>query len=799
MNTDTVPCRKACRCIGPGLFRCTFLLLVLLLSLLPVSAAVAKPGDLDPNFLEPNPTGTGPVGHVYAGASVVQPDGKIIVGGTFTSFTGQQRYKIVRLNADGSLDDAFAKYMVLDYGVSALALLPDGKILVGGSFYTIGSSTPVNHIIRLNSDGTRDTTFQSQIVVVTGTNATMVTVIVPLADGDLLVGGRFSSVGGVARGNIARLNADGSLDAAWMDGVAETGTNGIVNAMLVQPDGMILISGQFTQVNNTPCGRLARLEPHGSLDNSFLYTAEPGANGMVLALALQIDGKVLAGGDFTTMNGTARPYLARLNRNGTVDTSFQPEFGLPDYVQIRSINWLGDDDLLVTGSFSKANGADRANIVRLNADGTNDASFHANNTGTDRSITRALIQPDGKMILTGTFTRVNGMNRNMVARLNANGTLDTNFLIAGANHEVNAVAVQPADGMVLIGGRFNVVNGLKQSGIARLNPDGTVDTQFTSASGGGVSGGGGRVNTIALQPDGGILVGGNFTKAGHRDAGNFARFDQYGNPDATFDTGGAKGADGEVYGIALQPDGKILVVGSFLNAGEAARKYVARFNANGTLDTAFVPVDIDKMVYAVAVQPDGKIIIAGEFGTVGGQPRGRVARLNADGTLDEGYLNGVTGAQNVVRTVDLDPQGNAIIGGWFTSVNGVPYNRIARLSVTDGSPDPDFLKDLTGPDNGIRTLEVQPSGAIVIGGEFFQVNGTPCKQLAMLNPNGSLNSSFNCQGATGFGNQGWLNDLEMYRGRIIIGGDFTKVQGQERGRVAVMDGSNRIYLPAMVK
>lgn len=785
-----------------GQFRCAILLLVLLLTLIPTRPVVALPGDLDPSFLEPNPTGATPTDPgFYVGSFAEQPDGKIVVGGHFFEMNKQGRDRLARLNSDGTLDMTFGENFYIDYSIYTVVVLGDGDILIGGSFKRLNGNKPMNHIMRLNSDGTLDTAFTSAI---DPGNSTSVSVILPLPDGDLLVGGSFSSVGGVARPSIARLNPDGTLDTAFMQnntGPAYPGNSPMVTRMVRQPNGKIIIGGYFTLVDSMPRKNIARLEADGTLDVSFMYGyTNPGADGMVSALELDPSGNVLVGGYFTNFHNSnpKRSYMVRLSADGILDPSFQPTFGPVDYVQIRTITRLSSGNLLVSGGFETVNGAPRGNIVMLNSDGTTNTSFMAGKVGTNLSVIRALVQTDGKILIGGTFTRVNGISRNMVARLTANGSLDSEFLMAGANHEVNAVAVQPGDGKVLVGGRFSVVNGLAQTGFVRLNTDGSTDASFVRTMT-GVSGGGGRVNAIALQPDGGILIGGNFTKAAHRDANNVARIDTYGNPDWEFNTAGAKGTDGEVFGIALQPDGKIVVVGSFQNAGEMARKYIARFKTDGTLDTAFVPAVPDKMVYTVAVQVDGKIIIAGEFTAVNGQPRGKVARLNADGSLDEGYLNGVAGANNLVRWVDIDPDGNTIIGGFFTSVNGAPFSRIARLSKTDGSPDPAFMSGMTGPDNGIRALEVQPNGTIVIGGEFFAVNGTECKHIAVLNPDGSLNPNFGCQGAGGI-NGGWVNSVAMYRGAIFIGGDFTEVRGVERGRVAKLEGVNfRVFTPLLMR
>ena len=156
----------------------------------------------------------------------------------------------------------FARFFSLSYSIYSLTLLDDGDIVAAGNFTQIGLATSTPRMVRLNgSDGTINSTFTSPFAEAPSTN---VAVVVPLSDGDFLVGGDFSEVGGgAARGNVARLNADGTLDTTFMNNMA--GANGGVRAIAVQPNGKILIAGFFTQVNGTPRGHIARLEADGSL------------------------------------------------------------------------------------------------------------------------------------------------------------------------------------------------------------------------------------------------------------------------------------------------------------------------------------------------------------------------------------------------------------------------------------------------------------------------------------------------------------------------------------------------------
>jgi uncharacterized delta-60 repeat protein len=151
------------------------------------------------------------------------------------------------------------------------------------------------------------------------------------------------------------------------------------------------------------------------------------------------------------------------------------------------------------------NGLDRAGIVRLNADGTLDGNFQYGILGANDFVRSVAVQRDGKVLIGGGFTSVNGVRRTSIARLNADGTLDNGFQngASGADYEVRSIAIQ-TDGKVLIRGSFRTLNGVRRNGIARLNPDGTLDVGFQN----GLSGAAGEVYAVAVQTDGKVLIGG---------------------------------------------------------------------------------------------------------------------------------------------------------------------------------------------------------------------------------------------------------------------------------------------------
>jgi uncharacterized delta-60 repeat protein len=304
--------------------------------------------------------------------------------------------------------------------------------------------------------------------------------IISLPSGKVLINGPFSGVNGTPTEGVALLNTDGTVDASFQAPGLLNGRS--VYSLAMQPDGKVLIGGDFDQLYGaSPRNRIARLNVDGTLDATF--DPGTGANDEVLRLALQSDGKVLIGGRFTEVGGVARNRIARLNANGTLDATFDPGTGTngtPWHLALQP-----DGKVLIGGSFTEVNGVARNRIARLNANGTLDAAFNPG-TGTNGAPLHLALQPDGKVLIGGEFTEVDGVARNRIARLNANGTLDTTFNPgAGADYIVNSVSVQP-DGKVLIGGWFTQVGGEAHPRIARLMPAFTIGGTITGLTGAGL-------------------------------------------------------------------------------------------------------------------------------------------------------------------------------------------------------------------------------------------------------------------------------------------------------------------------
>jgi len=313
-------------------------------------------------------------------------------------------------------------------------------------------------------------------------------------------------------------------------------------------------------------------------------------------------------------------------------------------------------------------------------------------------------------------------------------TLDT--FNPAVNGYVYALAVQ-TDGKILVGGSFTSVAGQSRNAIGRVTGDGTLDANFNPIVAGG-SGGPPFVNCLAVQADGKIVVGGNFGSLGGRPFEYIGRLNPDGSGDGSFSVN--RGADFYVYALAVQADGKIVVGGRFTTLGGQPRSGLGRLNADGSLDDSFNPGVSGSYatVYSLAVQPDGNILVGGDFTTLAGQTRNYIGRLNADGSLDTSFN---PGANYWAECLFVQPDGRIVVGGAFTMLGGQSRNYLGRLRA-DGSLDSGFNPAVGGTGASVLALGMQTDGKIIVGGDFFMLGGQVVEHLGRLNSDGSLDMSF---------------------------------------------------------
>ena len=633
-----------------------------------------------------------PLHYDYAHSIAIQSDGKIIAAGA--SYTGDYSdFALARYETNGSLDTTFDGdgKVITDFGGSndgySIALQPDGKLVMAGGRWN-GSAYDFA-LARYNINGSLDTAFDGDGKVITDLgNSEFSSAVALQGDGKIVLAG---NTDGLNRNFVlARYSSSGSLDTTFDgDGKVTTdfGNNNDDDArgLTIQSNGKIIVTGSSGQGSNTDLA-LARYNSSGSLDTTFdsdgkVTTAVGSSADNSYDIVLQSDGKIIiAGGSHNQLNVDVA--VARYNSSGSLDTTFSGDGkvttdlgGGSGYEFGEALALQSDGKIVVAGSNSNGNTSVNFAVARYNSDGSLDVTF-----GTDGKVTtdfglrtngvgytnygRAVAtQTDGKIIVAGSSGNGGGESQFALARYNTNGTLDTTFNGDGkvttaieGNGQAWAVAIQP-DGKIIVAGDNGYPNSNYTDSVsfalARFNSNGSLDTTFdmdgkltTSFGLGSLA----TIQAVTIQPDGKIIVAGFNHKGSYSDFA-LARYNTNGSLDATFDgdgkvatTFGGSSSYSYGYDLVLQPDGKILVAGDTRAGPDIGLNYdlaIARYNANGSLDTTFdidgkVITDFgnsaDEVGWAVELQPDDRIVVAGRsYGSF------TLARYTPNGSLDPSF------------------------------------------------------------------------------------------------------------------------------------------------------------------
>lgn len=705
-------------------------------------------------------------GNSIGTVTAIQADGKILVGGNYAFANGTEQFGLTRLNTNGTIDTAWNTGGLGPNGiVYEIKILGDGKIIIGGGFSTY-NGTVIAGLARLNSNGTLDTTFN------TGGAGTVGTVqgITIQPDGKYLITGGLSSYNATAKFSIIRVNADGTLDTTFTSPFT---TAQFIEQCGLQTDGKIIIGGSFSTGGYFG---IARLTTAGALDATF-NVGGTGPNGGVFTVYVLPDNRILAGGAFTSFNGVARQGGMRLLSTGALDTTFVPPSGLDfsssEYVAVKPngqyvvagafvdidgdfpiallntdgtidatftppqadgtgyhVNLQADGKILLAGFFNNIEtpgNLSHRNLVRLNANGTVDTGFNCA-FNTFGSVGAMIQQSNGKYLVAGNFNTANAVNHVNVARFNSDGTIDNTFqsgygLFSTGFVAANALALQP-DGKILLGGTFGLYNLNDAPSLVRLNTDGTRDTTFFAL---GIGAGVPTVNDLLVLPDGKIMVGGFGLDIGFQ---TLVRLNADGSGDGTFVPGNG---NGNIQKILRLADGKFIVVGNFTSYGGGTRNRIMRLNADGTVDGTYnVGTGTNGAITAAVFQSDGKLLISGAFTTFNGTTRNRIARLNADGSLDTTFTTNAGGANGSINAIAIQPDGKIVIGGGLTTYDGVARVRLARINANgtlDSSSDSGIVNNFRF---GVRRLILTADNEILVGGSFATYGATARNSLAKL-------------------------------------------------------------------
>jgi uncharacterized delta-60 repeat protein len=631
------------------------------------------------------------------------PDGKILVAGFQSGVS-----KVTRLNKDGSLDGTFSNSnpAILQFGASSarvIAVQPDGKFYTyrTQAFQGFGEAS----VFRFNPDGSLDSSFTSVGIGSGSPNFTTLSAFLLAPDGKIYVASNtyapFSS-----SSNLRRRNADGTADASWTMPDFQPSNSWSINGLGLQADGGLLVSGDFASVNGVSKIDLVRIMPAGNVDLDFtagqsfisngqiqvlsnggiLYSSRTDISGITTIFRLTptggVDGSfsmapevssqlnvwVLDASERIVFLGSVgnSPRLVRLLTNGDLDTSFDPDVNL--FGRIHAIARQSDGKFIVAGEFNRFNGKSRSSLVRTNSDGTLDTSFDAG-TGFNTPPRKIIVQPDGKVLAIGSFTTYNGTPVPGIVRLLTDGALDLMFSVTPNAGQIRGITLM-ADGRMLIGGSFSTINGISRPGVARLDAEGSVDLSFDALLGGSPT-----VNDVVVQPDGKIVIGGSFSGVAGFNRSNFVRLEITGALDQPFNP-----SVGIVGGVWLTADNKFLIVGP---GGDSIT--IQRRNSDGSPDgnytsQTFFGDNSQSFIDAVLVQSDGSAIVGGNYYTVGSNARKGIVRLAPNGSVDPLFLP--RSADGRVRAVIDGGVGKVMIGGDFSLVESTTRAGLSRLNVT---------------------------------------------------------------------------------------------------------------------
>lgn len=627
-------------------------------------------------------------------------------------------------------------------------------------FLTIISLIFITSTISVLGAGEVDTSFNSSLISAPSSRIS-ISKIQP--DGKIIIFGIFEAINGTPMNGLARLNPDGTLDQTFNP--PKVYSPELVQTIFdieLQSNGKIIITGTFDIVGDTELHAIARLNTDGSLDSTFTPAFQP-QNIVIFDSAVLPDNKILVG-----VNGV----FARLMPNGSIDSTFTPYSGTVNEIAVQQ------DGKIICYSPNQFS----HQLLRLNQNGTVDTSFIASNF--DRDIYDIEVQSDGKVVVGGQFVLVNGFPLQGYARFNSDGTVDTTFTNTGSG-TINSIVIQN-DGKIVLGGIISISNTIY---VARLNSDGTVDSNFNFSD----------VieppTDLDIENDGGLIVSSFRQTFSPFSRKILFRVEQNGAVDSSFNP--IVGIAGKGLKVIIQPDNKILVGGDFNYANNVSKNNLVRFNQDGTIDTIFNP-DFNGLDVTPEfdLQADGKIIIK-----VGNEIR----RLNTNGTTDisipfstpvyeiktlaDGrflvsttnsvkafFSNGsIDSSFNVTLAgqayqINIQKDNQIILTGSFTQINSQNRGRIGKLNV-DGTLDTTF-QNFGGANNEVFDADIQNNGKIIIVGNFSGVNFTNRPYIARVNQDGSLDTAF-----TPIANN-WIRVVKIQPDqKIILGGNSTIING----------------------
>ncbi len=666
---------------------------------------------------------------------------KIYIGGQFEGYND-----LVRLNLDGSIDRSFELGIELSY-VSNIDQQSDGQLI-------IMSFTPSNqNLIRIDKNGHLDQDFTFNQIYFGGSVANNDLEV--LANDKIVIAVDYIKINDVEYNQIVQLNADGTLDNDFDIGTGPYSADYFYSRNISEfEDGDLLISGRFSEFNGNVASGVVKLNPDGSLDDTFVL---PGTTGSVfgdeVVAKLDNNNKILIGG---IIYGSGVQYKTiRLNSDGTSDgtyvTGIYDISNHVDEIYLPVFGFNSSDEIYIGGSQATLNNVTQYGLSKVDNDGNVIGTFDAS-LGGQAKINAIEFLDNGKALIGGNFIGIGNEYANYLAMLNDDGTLDSDFqmnLGEGPNREVFSIA-QNGDGDFIVGGAFNKFESTTTGALIKIGSDGTRDATFDPDVYVGYVGPG--IEAIEFDSEGKILIGGNFSYVNGTNIYGLARLNVDGTIDGSFNSTNALDAKAYIKDIEIREDDKIIAGGHYYLSSSSPGGILVRFNADGTFDDTFSnDYDLSELyIQAVELKSDNSIVIGGYSQT----NAANLVILDEDGILINDQSISVGQSWESINSIILLDDNNALLGGEFNNINSVQVDDLVKVSL-DGALDSEvnyLFNDNGNYYSSLNSIKLLADNRLLASGYFRGVDNESAYGLVILNLDApsapfDLNSTFDFQNA----------------------------------------------------
>ncbi len=627
-----------------------------------------------------------------------------------------------------------------------------------------------------------------------------ITQFTALPGGKVLVAGQFRFVNGQEARGMVRLLENGNLDNAFNYEPTEI----TVTAYGILPDNRLLVGGEYRNAQGERKFLVFRLEEDGAIDYSFLEITD--IDRPVRSILPLPDGSALIGGSFSVFNGQEKEGLVLLGPGGQLQTGFP----LPEdqHVLVNAITRSDDGKhILIAGRYGNLGQVWRFDIhgrpvgdfvfspllpdgnelldiweIQSAVDGrlalTANSFFlkpalivlrangeYQEHTYMDISSKRMRITPNGEIYLSTNKDR----QENLYHYADNQELLPVN---TGANPDGQITDFQIlADGSILLGGNFSQFGGRDAYSMVKLHPDGQIDPSFNPAFERP-----GRINAIKLLEDRKVLVGGTFTAINGRRVRNLARITPDGTHDPSFAGPPNMDPRNEINDLQIQEDGKILTAGSYQHLLSEPYYAISRLHPDGRIDHSFHPDTSEYLVGDVKgllITPQDQILAYGDFFIkVEDQFQRKILRYNRDGSLDRSFFDLIQAQE--INDIELAAGNMLLLAGKNITVSGSAPSDLVRVNQFI-QPDINFNPqlELRSEEDPDYRVVIQEDHKILLAGNFEAVSGDSVyHDLIRLHPDGRMDTTFQLDGpSAALVDGGYPEEVKVLSdGRLLIAG-----------------------------